>query len=204
MSLTLEKLESIFPRTKDVNEWFNILTAALPEYEIDSDLRIASFLAQCGHESADFNTLIENLNYSSDSLRKVFPKYFPTATSAEPFNRHAEDIANKIYGNRMGNTEEGDGWLYRGRGVIQITGKDNYAECSQFLFGDDLLVENPDYLLTKDGAIRSACWFWVSRKLNELADRQENATISKRVNGGNNGMSDRIARFAKIVPILRD
>lgn len=200
--LTLEKLQKIFPRIKNINEWFNVLDPALEKYEINSVPRIAAFLAQCGHESGDFMTLNENLNYSADSLHKVFPKYFPTEESAEPFNRHPEDIANKIYGGRMGNDEEGDGWKFHGRGIIQITGKANYKECSQFLFQDDRLLETPEYLLTKGGAVESACWFWTMRKLNAYADSQDMVTITKRINGGNIGLADRIARYNRTQPIL--
>jgi putative chitinase len=125
---TQEKLASCLSRNKNIPDLFEALNEVLPKYEITSPQRVAAFLAQCGHESADFTVLKENLNYSADGLTKVFPKRFPTLDAANPYNRQPEKIANKIYADRMGNGPEssGDGYKYRGRGAIQLTGHDNY------------------------------------------------------------------------------
>ena len=153
---TQEKLASCLPRNKNISELFEALNEVLPKYEITSVGRVAAFLAQCGHESADFTVLKENLNYSADGLHKVFPKRFPTVESANPYNRNPEKIANKIYADRMGNGPEssGDGYKYRGRGAIQLTGHDNYKA-----FADSIgqsIDEAVSYTETLAGAIESA------------------------------------------------
>jgi putative chitinase len=184
--LTQEKLEKILGHTKEIAEWFAALETVLPEFGIDTKERIAGFLAQCAHESADFTLIKENLNYSAEGLNKIFKKYFPTIDDAAPYARKPEMIANKVYGNRMGNGDEssGDGFKYRGRGLIQLTGKDNYRACSTGIFGDEQLLDNPDFLLTKEGAVRSACWFWKKNNLNKWADAGDFDGLSDVINRG--------------------
>lgn len=202
--LTLEKFKEIKIGPKNVEEWYDALSTHLPDNDIMSVNRVACFLAQCMHESGSFNYLSENLNYSKEALRRVFPKYFPTEEDAARVARQPEMIANIVYANRMGNgpTESGDGWRYRGRGIIQLTGKSNYEACSQDLFGDSTLVDDPDLLTQPDYAIRSACWFWNKNNLNRWADSLDVITLTKRINGGTNGLEDRMNYTTKIRGIL--
>jgi putative chitinase len=157
-----------------------------------------------GHESADFTRLTENLNYSAAGLVKTWPKRF-TEETAQGYHRKPEKIANKVYADRMGNGNEasGDGWKYRGRGIIQITGKNNYVAFSNAKFDDLRLLEDPDYLLTPEGAVESACWFWTTNNLNEIAGAQNITLITKRINGGTHGLSSRIARYERAIDILK-
>ena len=169
----------------------------LKKYGIDTPLRLAHFLAQCSHESGGFKTLTENLNYSADGLKKIFSKYFPGSRSLE-YARQPEKIANLVYANRRGNVNEksGDGWKYRGRGCIQLTGKENYKKFSEAC-GEDC-VSNPD-LVSGKYFLQSAAWFWQMRGLNTMADLgASNSTvliITRKINGGENGLADRIEKF---------
>lgn len=164
----------------------------LPEFEINTNLRLCHFLAQVLHESGHLKYKIENLNYSASALRSVFGKYFKTDAEANAYARQPEKIANKVYANRMGNGDEasGDGWRYRGRGLLQLTGRCNYAEASTYLGLD--LITCPD-LITDDPVInlKVACWFWNKHKLNQYADCDDVLTITKKINGGTNGLDDR-------------
>jgi putative chitinase len=146
----------------------------------------------------------ENLNYSAKGLRGTFGKYFPNDDIAKQYERKPEKIANRVYGNRMGNgpEESGEGWYFRGRGIVQITGKNNYTKCSQSLFESNVLVENPDLLLEAEYAIHSACWFWSAARLNELADIGDMKTMTKRINGGFIGLEDRINHYNHAIEIL--
>jgi len=210
--LTVEKLEKILGHKKEIVEWFSALNRVLPEFGLDTKERIAGFVAQCAHESADFNTIKENLNYSAEGLNKVFKKYFPTLESAQPYARQPEKIANKVYGNRMGNGDEksGDGFKYCGRGLIQLTGKDNYRSCSKDLFGDERLLSDPDYLLTKEGAVRSACWFWKKNNLNKWCDSGDFDGLSDVINRGRKtevigdaiGFAHRLKKYKLAISIL--
>jgi putative chitinase len=179
----------------------------MPEYEINTAPRMAMFLAQCAHESGGFRAIKENLNYRAASLRKLFPKYFPDDATA---NRYAslpnkqEAIANRIYANRMGNgpEESGDGYRYCGRGLIQLTGKNNYT-----LFAGSLEIpveECADYLATFEGAVQSACWFWETNNLNQWADKGDVLTATKRINGGTIGLEDRIKHYNHALHVLGD
>lgn len=188
---------------KDMCKYYlDALNKVLPEYKIDTRLRICHFLAQVIHESGHFKYKSENLNYSASALRSVFGKYFKTDAIANEYARKPEKIANKVYANRMGNGDEasGDGWNYRGRGLIQLTGKTNYANCGKSIGLD--LISDPD-LLTKsaEACVRSACWFWKINNLNALADKDSATSITKRINGGTNGLVDRnkILNLAKSV-----
>jgi putative chitinase len=192
---TQEKLAKCLSRNKNTAELFEVFNEVLPRYEITTIERVAAFLAQCGHESADFTVLKENLNYSAEGLSKVFPKRFPTVAAAQPYNRNPEKIANKIYSDRMGNGPEasGEGFKFRGRGAIQLTGKENYTKFANSI--NQSLDEAVAYTETLAGAIESACWFWSTNKLNSLADATDIVALTKRINGGTIGLEDRKHHF---------
>lgn len=201
-NFTPEQLHEILRHNKYCSEWYAALVKILPEYGITTKDRVAAFLAQTGHESLNYTVLSENLNYSMSGLRKIFPKYFPTDALAKQYARQPERIANKVYANRLGNGDEksGDGYLYRGRGLIQLTGKSNYQ-----LFADSInapLDSIPAYLLTYEGAVQSAAWFWETHSLNTLADQRNFVTISKRINGGLIGIDARKANYTRVINIL--
>ena len=201
---TLDQFKKIAPGVKNPEDWFNALSKHLPEYEINTIERIAMFMAQCGHESGGFTIMQENLNYRAEGLAKVFPKYFRDADPND-YARKPEKIANRVYSSRMGNGNEasGDGWRFHGRGIIQITGKDNYTKCSHDVWKDDTLLTNPDILCTVDGAVISACWFWKMRNLNKPSDANDMTTATKLINGGTNGIDDRAARHASAMKVLK-
>jgi putative chitinase len=201
---TREAVHHLIPKVKNFDEWYENLLNILPEYDIDTPHRVAAFMAQCGHESGGFTVMQENLNYSAKGLRGTFGKYFPNDDIAKQYERKPEKIANRVYGNRMGNgpEESGEGWYFRGRGIVQITGKNNYTKCSQSLFESNVLVENPDLLLETEYAIHSACWFWSAARLNELADVGDIKTMTKRINGGFIGLEDRIKHYNHAIEIL--
>ena len=183
--------------------------AMIPEvaakFQIDTPLRLAHFLAQCGHESGGFKLTKENLNYSAKGLNGIFKKYFPTLESAVPYERKPEKIANKVYGGRMGNGLEasGEGWKFHGRGFIQLTGKDNYTAFTKSI-GEDCIA-NPDLVASKY-ALASAAWFFNKNGLHKMADGGANDTIvtsiTKRVNGGTIGLPDRIKHFNEYYKLL--
>lgn len=162
----------------------------LKEYGINTPLRLSHFWAQIDHESK-LVPVQENLNYSAQGLQKTFKKYFPTLESTKGYVRNPEKIANKVYANRMGNGDEasGDGWKYRGRGFIQITGKNNYNLLSNDFSID--FIDNPDQLLNEADSLLSALWFWNKNNLNTYADKDDYLTITKRINGGTNGIEHR-------------
>ena len=160
------------------------------KYEINTPLRIAHFLTQISHESG-LKPISENLNYSSERLRQIFPKYFISKADADRYARQPERIANRVYANRMGNGDEasGDGWKYRGRGFSQITGKENYYRL--YLDTDLDVIKNPDLLLEEPNALISALWFWDKAGLNKLADKNDLKGITRKINGGYNGLEHR-------------
>lgn len=180
--------------------WAEPLTVAMIGGQIDTRLRICAFLAQIGHESGGLQTMSENLNYSAEGLLKTWPTRFTAATAAA-CARNPEKIANIVYANRMGNTAPGDGWKYRGRGPIQITGKNNYLACGKALGID--LVSNPEKLEQPEYAARSAAWFWESNGLNSLADADRFTDITRRINGGTNGMEDRKQRYNLALSVIK-
>jgi putative chitinase len=205
MELTKEQLKQLLPKNPYVEHWHNALSQLFPDYEIDTDKRIAAFIAQCAHESGGFMVLKENLNYRWQSLRKVFPKYFPTDELAQEYAskpNKQEAIANRIYANRMGNgpEESGDGYRYSGKGLIQLTGKDNYFWFSQSI--GISVEEAAEYMLTFEGAAQSACWFWETNKLNQWADKGDILTLTKRINGGTIGLDDRIKHYEHALHVL--
>ena len=183
----------------DTQMWLGPLNDAFAEWEIDTPQRMAAFLAQIAHESRNLQNLEENLRYSAKRLREVWPKRFPDAATAEAYAGNPEKLANRVYAGRMGNGDEasGDGWKYRGRGLIQLTGRSNYAACKAALDLD--VIRTPDLLLEPAGAARSAAWFWSSRGLNQLADHepgdddeQDFTRITTIINGGKLGLSARL------------
>ena len=198
--LKLEKLKGHIP-----DAVITMIPDTAAKFQINTPLRLAHFLAQCGHESGGFRATQENLNYSAKGLNGIFKKYFPTLDSALPYERKPEKIANKVYANRMANGSEasGDGYKFRGRGYIQLTGKDNYTQFGKAI-GEDIL-SNPDVVSGKY-ALLSAAWFWSKNGLNNLSDGGANdavvTTITKRVNGGTIGLADRIKHFKEYYSLL--
>jgi len=199
---TKDQLKEMIPKNSYVDQWFEALDNILPEYDITTPQRVAAFLAQCAHESGGFVFLKENLNYKAASLRRVFPKYFPDDAIAAQYAGKGEMIANRVYANRMGNGSEasGDGFKYCGRGLIQLTGKNNYT----FFAGSlDIPVEEAsEYLQTFEGAVQSACFFWEQNKLNQYADSGDILTMTKRINGGTIGLEDRIKHYEHALHIF--
>ena len=181
-------------------KWLEPLLETFEKYEINTPKRQACFIGQVMHESGGFKHLVENLNYSAKGLVSTWPSRFPTLEYAEEFARNPEKIANKVYSGRMGNTEEGDGAKYIGRGLIQLTGKENYANCGLGL-GVDLLG-NPDWLSDPKYAALSAGWFWNKKNLNQYADINDIETMTKRINGGTIGLEDRKAKIAMVSKYL--
>jgi putative chitinase len=182
------------------SKWEEPLQAAFDKYDINTSKRQAAFIGQCAHESANFKVLQENLNYSADGLMKTWPTRFPTKEVADQYARQPAKIAGKVYNGRLGNTSEEEASKYLGRGLIQLTGKENYERCG-LAIGVDLL-SNPDLLLDPRHAAMSAGWFWNKKGLNELADAQEHGQITKRINGGTLGLDDRIAKTTKAAQAL--
>jgi len=205
MNLTLAQLQQLLPKNPYVKQWHAALAQLLPDYEINTPQRIAAFVAQCAHESGGFTALKKNLNYKAATLRKIFPKYFPddaTANHYASLPNKQEAIANKVYANRMGNgpEESGDGYRFCGRGLIQLTGRDNY---SWFAASLGITVEEAsEYLQTFEGAAQSACWFWETNGLNRWADAGDILTLTKRINGGTIGLEDRKKHYEHALHVL--
>lgn len=201
MLLTAEQFRQCFPGNPEPAEWAGALNAILPGYAINTPLRVAAFLAQCGHESEGFTALRENLNYSATALIATWPKRFPPEV-ANSYARRPEAIANRAYASRMGNSDEasGDGWRYRGRGVIQLTGKGNYSDFARSV--GRTLDEVVPYLETKQGAVDAAGWYWKTRDINPLADAEKFKAVTLAINGGMNGYDDRLARYERIIKVL--
>jgi len=202
MTLTQAQLKQIIPKNPYVEHWHRALAQLLPEYEINTAQRMAAFLAQCAHESGGFTAIKENLNYRAASLRKTFAKYFPTDELAQQYANKPQAIANKVYANRMGNGDEasGDGYRYSGRGLIQLTGKDNYF---WFAASIGLTPEAAsEYMETFEGAAQSACWFWETNNLNQWADAGDILTLTKRINGGTIGLEDRKKHYEHALHIF--
>jgi len=210
---TKEQLGKIIPGNKEVDAWYEALIAIMPKYEINTKRRVAHFLSQCAHESNNFRSLQENLNYSEKSLNAVFGRYFGTGVhpaghtrrNAAEYARNPEKIANYVYMDefrkyKMGNVNEGDGWLFRGRGLKQLTGRENYTRFGKTV--DMTAEEAAEYVATPKGAVESACWFWNANKLNTIADTDDVVKMTKKINGGNIGLADRQTRYSKAMQIL--
>ncbi len=191
-NLTKELLSELLPVAKadKIALYAPFVNEVIERYQLDTPLRIAHFIGQTAHESAYYNVIKENLNYSAEGLLKTFKKYF-TPELATQYARQPSLIANRVYANRggNGNEESGDGWKYSGKGILQITFKVNYELCGQEL--DQDFVSNPDDLLLPRNAVKSAGWYWSLHKLNKLADVNDILTLTKRINGGLNGLEER-------------
>jgi putative chitinase len=200
---TQEKLAQILPGNPYIDHWHEALCKILPDYDINTPERVAAFMAQTAHESGGYKALKENLNYRAATLRKVFPKYFPTDEIAEAYAGKQEMIANRVYGGRMGNgpEESGDGFRYCGRGLIQLTGKQNYTKFAESI--ETPVEELPEFLATFEGAIQSACWFWETNNLNQYADNNDILTMTKRINGGTIGLEDRTNHYHHAIQVLQ-
>jgi putative chitinase len=199
----------MIPRNREAKEWHDIAVDMFKKYDITTPLRIAGFMAQCAHESSDFTALEENLNYREETLLRVFPRYFGKgkANPAE-YARNPERLANYVYmdANRsksgaLGNTQPGDGWRFRGRGIKQLTGRNNYAAFAKTV---GMTAEQAAaYLETKKGAFESACWFWKKNNIASFADKDDIVGMTKRINGGTIGLDDRRARYERAKSLLR-
>ena len=199
--MMIDKLKGHIPDTV-----IEMISDTAAKFQINTPLRLAHFLAQCGHESGGFRATQENLNYSAKGLNGIFKKYFPTEASAVDYARKPQKIANKVYANRMGNGAEasGDGYKFRGRGYIQLTGKSNYTLFGKAI-GEDICA-NPD-LVSSKYPLLSAAWFWSKNGLNTIADGGSTdsvvTSVTKRVNGGTNGLADRITHFKEYYNLLK-
>ena len=206
--ITLEQFSAMIPKNREPEAWYENVVDMFKKYDIMTTNRIAGFMAQCAHESADFTALEENLNYSEKALNSVFGRYFgPGKRDAAEYARQPEKIANYVYqdefrsaAGQMGNTQPGDGWKFRGRGIKQLTGRNNYTA-----FGKSVGMtadEAAEYVATKKGALESACWFWATNKVDRFADADDIVGMSKKINGGTIGLDDRKARYARAKAIL--
>jgi len=200
---TEEMIIELLRGNEEAEDWYDAMCEILPLWEIDTPERVAMFIAQCGHESNNFKVLSENLNYSAKALNSLFSKYFAKAgRNAEEYHRQPRKIANVIYANRMdnGDTESGDGWRFRGGGLIQLTGRYNYTK-----FAEDVemtVEEAVEYVRTKKGALDSACWFWDTNDLNKWADACDVLGATKRINGGTIGLEDREKHYKHAMEVL--
>ena len=201
--LTKEKIVHLLHGNPEADAWADAALEILPKYEINTPNRIAGFFAQTGHESMGFKVLEENLHYRAETLEKLFSKYFSKAgRNAADYAKQPEKIANVIYANRMGNgdTASGEGYAFRGRGIIQLTGKDNYSA-----FALSIKMTLPDviaYVTTKKGALESACWYWNSRNINAACDANDIVKMTKLINGGTIGLEDRTKHYHEALAIL--
>ena len=201
-NFTLEQVETILHRD-DAHEWYDAMVEMLPKYQIDTPKRVAGFIAQTAHESASYKTITENLNYSAKALDAIFGKYFKRAgVDAQEYHRQPRKIANRIYAGRMdnGNTSSGDGWTFRGGGILQLPGRYNYTQ-----FGKTVGMspeEATEYVRTPKGAIESACWFWTVNDINKYCDKNDIVGMTKRINGGTIGLADRKKHYAHALAVF--
>ena len=202
------QFQQLIPTNREVSEWYPIAIDFFDRYDIKSINRIAGFMAQCAHESNDFRNLEENLNYSVENLLKVFPRYFGKGKEdPAQYARNPQKLANYVYmdvnrskNGALGNTQPGDGWRFRGGGIKQLTGRNNYA-----VFGKDLGMtadEAAEYVRTKKGAFESACWFWKKNNLEKFADADDVVGMTKKINGGTIGLADRQRRYSDAKRII--
>jgi putative chitinase len=200
---TQEKFETIIGKNPYADHWFEALCEILPDYDINTVPRVAAFLAQTAHESGGYRAIKENLNYKAESLCKVWPRLFPNIDIARQYAQQPEKIANRAYSSRMGNgpEESGDGWKFCGRGLIQLTGKDNYSRYAEST--GQTLDEASEHLATFEGCVQSAAWFWEANSLNKWADAGDMLTLTKRINGGTLGLEDRIKHYTHALHVLQ-
>jgi putative chitinase len=199
--LSLDQLKQMV-RNPHIEHWYEAIDQLLPDYDINTPGRVAAFVAQCAHESGNFVFVKENLNYRAASLRKTFGKYFTDDATAAAYANKPEKIANRVYANRMGNGDEvsGDGYRFCGRGLIQLTGRDNYT-----FFAGSLGIsveEASEYLATFEGATQSACWFWETNDLNRFADAGDIKGLTRAINGGYIGLEDRISHYKHALHVM--
>ena len=206
--LTLEQFSAMIKKNKNAEEWYEAAVPLFEKYEINTPNRIAGFMAQCAHESADFTKLEENLNYSEKALNSVFGRYFGAGKrDAKDYARKPEKIANYVYQDEfrskrgaMGNVNDGDGWRFRGRGIKQLNGRNNYTAFGKT---DGMSAEEAaESVATPTGAIESACWFWATNKLEKWADKGDNVGLTKKINGGTIGLDDRNKRWEAALKIM--
>lgn len=200
MNLNTSILRTVLPKAP--RPWLEAIVAELPKHGLDTPEEVASFLAQCAHESNEFTHLEENLNYSAERLMVVWPKRFPSFDIAQRYEHVPERLANYVYAHRMGNGDEasGDGWRFHGRGPIQLTGRRNYAACGTDI-GEGLLVV-PELLLKPVVGIRSALWFWKITNLDKFDDDRDVKVETRRINGGENGLAHRQQLFNHYLRLL--
>jgi putative chitinase len=198
---TLAKFKECVGNPPNAEHWYEALCEILPDYDINTVPRVAAFLAQTAHESGGYRAIKENLNYKAESLCRVWPRYFNAGNAAQ-YAHKQEAIANRAYANRMGNgpEESGDGWKFCGRGLIQLTGKDNYSRYAQSL--EISLDEASEHLTTFEGCVQSAAWFWENNNLNQYADNGDILTMTKRINGGTLGLEDRTKHYNHAIHVL--
>ena len=201
MEIRQDQLAQILPGNAYIEHWTDALNKILPDYDITTPQRVAAFLAQTAHESGGYSALHENLNYTAQSLCRVWPSHF-TADIADQYAHNPERIANRAYAGRMGNGDEasGDGWNFCGRGLLQVTGRVNYQA-----FADSLqmnIADVPAFLQTFEGAVQSACWFWENNNLNAYADSGDFVTMTKKINGGTLGLDDRQHRYLQAMQVF--
>jgi len=207
--LTRHQLAELIPGNKNIDDWHRALITIMPEYEINTPQRAAHFISQCAHESNNFRSLTENLNYSEKALYAVFGRYFGShpKRNAASYARNPQKIANYVYQDEfrsargaLGNTEPGDGWRFCGRGLKQLTGRSNYTRFARTL--GISAEEAAEYVATPQGAVESACWFWDTNKLNKIADTHDVTRMTKKINGGNIGLADRQERYAHAMQVF--
>jgi len=204
MNITYTKFSRMIPTNKSPLVWYGKFIEKYQYYEIDTVNRIAAFMSQCAHESNDFTVIKENLNYSASGLMRTWPSRFKSTSFANQYARQPEKIANYVYANRLGNGPEssGDGWRYSGKGLIQLTGKANYMDFAESInMNLDAVVP---FLLTPEGALLSAFYYWRKNDLNRFADKKDIIGLTKAINGGTIGLDDRIKRFLVNVKILNE
>lgn len=195
--LTIDAFTALVKSATIANKWYNPLVQAMAKGGINTKNRVSAFVSQILHESNNLKALEENLNYTAQQLVLTWPTRFKTLEFAKQYEKQPAKIANFVYGGRMGNNTTGDGYKYRGRGVIQLTGKDNYA-AFQKATGIPVL-DNPDLLKEPRYALESAIWFWNKNNLNALADQNNFKAITQRINGGQNGAADRESKYAQLL-----
>ena len=198
---TQKKLAEIIKGNPHVDHWYEALCKVLPDYDINTIPRVSAFLAQTAHESGNYRAIKENLNYTAASLTRVWPRLFPSDIAGQ-YAHNQQKIANRAYSNRMGNGDEasGDGWKYCGRGLIQLTGKNNYQAFAESI--ETPLEEITEFLGTFEGATQSAAWFWEANNLNQWADKGDILTLTKRINGGTLGLADRQKHYDHALHVL--
>lgn len=205
MKLTVDQIKQAIPAasTDNISKFIEGFNETFEMFDINTPKRVAMFLAQTAHESANFRAVVENLNYSANSLVRVWPSRY-NASNAGAYARNPEKIANRSYADRMGNGSEasGDGWKYRGRGIIQLTGKSNYEKCGHDL--DLNLVEFPDQAADDPVCVLSAGWFWTTRQLNKWADKGDVKTVTRKINGGYFGLDERTKHYNHAIEVLSD